>query len=231
MDNILTDTQAATYSTNTSATQAATQTASQTNDTTAPATAKEIVEQHNAALANLANDQVSISPRAEKIQKLNEEFFPSGAQSVKITPDFIQRLNDYELISDSDAQKFLQQLDEKPSGTSNTLGQIMTFIEQFQTELETVDENHPLLGPLNDALNIVRDMADGKASYSADEIGSTMNSLKEFSASDAGIALSGDHQDTLQEVHDILGIIQSFNSDKLSNPATQQYSAIFSQGS
>lgn len=196
---------------------------------TSPLTAKEILDQHTAHISQLASDQVSISPRAEKIQMLNDEFFPSGPSSVKITPDFIQRLNEYELISDADAQKFLNQLDSKPSGTTNTLGQISSFIEIFQEELAAIDEEHPLLATLSEAKSIVDDMASGHASYSSEEIGSVMNTLKAFQESEEGQALSKEHQDALQEVQDILAIIQQFNSGQSSNDATKQYASVFSQ--
>jgi len=197
--------------------------------TTTPLTAKEIVTQHKENLSQQAKDQVSISPRAEKIQMLNDEFFPSGPSSVKITPDFIQRLNEYELISDADAQKFLNQLDSKPSGTTNTLGQISNFIEVFQEELAAIDEEHPLLATLSEAKSIVDDMASGHASYSSEDIGSVINTLKAFQESEEGQALTKEHQDALQEVQDILAIIQKFNSGQSSNDATKQYASVFSQ--
>jgi hypothetical protein len=218
MDTINNDSQVSTY------TQANT-----TSANTTPLTAKEIVTQHQKNLSQLAADQVSISPRAEKIQMLNDEFFPSGPSSVKITPDFIQRLNEYELISDADAQKFLNQLDSKPSGTTNTLGQISSFIEIFQEELAAIDEEHPLLATLSEAKSIVDDMASGHASYSSEEIGSVMNTLKAFQESEEGQALSKEHQDALQEVQDILAIIQQFNSGQSSNDATKQYASVSSQ--
>ena len=210
--------------------ESSTESSTESSETwTAPLTAKVIVDQHTAAISQLASDQVSISPRAEKIQKLNDEFFPSGPSSVKITPDFIQRLNEYELISDADSQKFLNQLDSKPSGTTNTLGQISSFIEIFQEELTTLDKEHPLLATLSEAKSIVDDMASGHASYSSEEIGSVMNTLKAFQESEEGQVLSKEHQDALQEVQDILAIIQKFNSGQSSNDATKQYASVFSQ--
>ena len=218
MDSVNNDNQVNTY------TQA-----NSTTATTTPLTAKEIVTQHKENLSQQAKDQVSISPRAEKIQMLNDEFFPSGPSSVKITPDFIQRLNEYELISDADAQKFLNQLDSKPSGTTNTLGQISNFIEVFQEELAAIDEEHPLLATLSEAKSIVDDMASGHASYSSEDIGSVINTLKAFQESEEGQALTKEHQDALQEVQDILAIIQKFNSGQSSNDATKQYASVFSQ--
>lgn len=200
-----------------------------TETPTIPKTAKEIVADHIETITKAQSDTVTISPRAEKIQKLNEEFFPSGPSSVQITPDFIERLNEYGLISDADAQKFLGQLDETPSNTTNTLGQISNFIEIFKTELSDIDENHPLLGTLDEANDIVNDMASGKSSYTANEISSVINTLKEFQESEEGQALSKEHQDALTEVQDILMIVQSFNSNTTGNEAAQQYSAIFSQ--
>ena len=195
-----------------------------------PKTADEIVKEHKAAVMANRQDQVTISPRAEKIKMLNEEFFPSGPKSVQITPAFIQRLNEYELISDADAQKFLNQLDKAPSNTTNTLGEISNFIEIFKGELEKEEANHPLLDRLDEANNIILDMAKGQSSYSKDDIGAVINALNAFSDDYPDHPLTEEQQASLQEVQDILSIIQRFNSGKPSGEAAQQYAAVFSQG-
>lgn len=100
-------------------------------------------------------DKVEISTRAQKIQKLNEEFFSKGMESFTITQDFIQRLEEYGLISADQASNLGASAETSESGEGSTVGDLSTFIDGFSGSLKKTDPNNTLIGVLQQAKSVL----------------------------------------------------------------------------
>ncbi len=73
--------------------------------------------------STISHDLVQISSRAQNIQKLNEEFFSHGFQSFTISQSFIDRIEEYSLITAEEASNLSANVissdsDDEPTDTS-----------------------------------------------------------------------------------------------------------------
>ncbi|MEH6473698.1 MAG: hypothetical protein V7752_20945 [Halopseudomonas sp.] len=94
-------------------------------------TANHSTDKNGTAEASRDNHRsVELSTRAQKIQKLNEEFFSAGPLSVSITPEFIARLTEYGFLSTDQASNLSPSVASPDENLSNTLGELSLFIDQ-----------------------------------------------------------------------------------------------------
>ena len=128
---------------------AAKQTSSVSNSTTVAS---------ESSSANTANqDKVEISTRAQKIQKLNEEFFSGPIDQFTITQNFIQRLEEYGLITAEQASELAVNTEASDSSESSTVGELSNFIDSFTASVKTIDPNSSLIGVLQQAKTVLDD--------------------------------------------------------------------------
>ncbi len=133
--------------------QSQTSAAQQTNSVVKTQTAAS-----NSTEKAVTGEQVQISTRAQKIQKLNEEFFSGGFQSFSITAKFIQRLEEFGFISSDEAQKLGAKAvtSESEDGTA-TVAELSKFIDSFSASVEKVDPNNSLIDILQQAKTVLDD--------------------------------------------------------------------------
>lgn len=112
----------------------------------------------NSTEKTVTGEQVEISTRAQKIQQLNEEFFSGGIQSFSITPEFIQRLEEFGFITPEEAQKLGAKAvtNESEDGTA-TVGELSKFIDDFTASVKKVDPNNSLIDILQQAKTVLDD--------------------------------------------------------------------------
>jgi len=101
------------------------------------------------------DDNIQLSTRAQKIQKLNEEFFPGGPKSIRITPDFVARLHEYGLISAADADSLSPAARASSSEAESSLDELFLFTQDFGEELAESDPDNSLITTLNKAHSII----------------------------------------------------------------------------
>ena len=131
---------------------------------------------------------VKLSSRAQKIQKLNEDFFPGGYKMIKVTSDFIGRLEEYGFLSSEEAEKFTSKI--KPTTEqleSVNLGDLSDFIGQFKNKLENDDPDNSLIAALQKADYIVNNF--DSQTMKAD-IKTVINELNKYSNSEQAQNLS-----------------------------------------
>lgn len=208
------------------------QTASQVNtgavsaQTTAPVTTQanlaSTTEPVNDKAVSSASDksdvssQASISSRAQKLQKLAEEFFPGGPSTLKITPEFVQRLNEYEFISQ-------EQLDQLPASIKSidkdNQDSVANLISNAETILEKLEPDAELKGLFDTLKNGVEQMKQfqegGSQSFTksskllANEISS------QFDAMDKN-TLTDQEEKTIEQMVLALNLTDKLNNNKIS---------------
>lgn len=170
-----------------------------------------------------APKRISLSERAQKIQKLNEEFFPAGPSSVKITPEFIQRLHDYGFLNDNEASKLLAEEQSLPEESKGTLGELETFIETFKQDLEEKHPSSTLIETLNKAQSVLKNIDGSSPSSMAQDIKTTAAELSNFLSSDDINLFSDEQTDQLKQLNFALKIADAIAPEQLSSARVNQY--------
>jgi len=183
----------------------------------------------NAAIDNTSDIQhgVELSTRAQKIQKLNEEFFPAGPQSVKITPAFIERLKEYGFISSDEASKLSPSVASSDEGPANTLGELSHFIDLFSSEVKASDPENSLITTLQKAKSIINNFDGSKPSSMASDIKTVTAELNQYSKSTEAQTLSNDDKSSLDQLELALKIADKLNPENLSSSKINDYLSVF----
>jgi hypothetical protein len=105
--------------------------------------------------STLNQDKVEISTRAQKIQKLNEEFFSGSIESFTISQDFIQRLEEYGFITAGEAGNLGANAETSESSDDSTVGEISKFIDSFTASVRKTDPNNSLIDILQQAKTVL----------------------------------------------------------------------------
>lgn len=126
---------------------------SATNQTNSASNSTETATSSTDATPN--QDKVEISTRAQKIQKLNEEFFPDGLNSFTISQDFIKRLEEYGFITTGEAKNLGSSAEKSESSGPTTVSELSKFIDSFTTSVDKTDQNSSLIDALQQAKTVL----------------------------------------------------------------------------
>lgn len=173
------------------------------------------------------SDQVILSSRASKIQKLNEEFFPGGPKTVTITPEFIQRLSEYGLISAEEATKLDTSASESDQKT-DPLDEISKFIDVMSDKISQQDPQSSLIETLSKAKNVIDGFGINSAATNSD-IKTIMAQLNEFRQSDQGLLLSDAEKVNMDQLELALSVADQMNPQNSSSEQLANYVAIYNQ--
>ncbi len=177
--------------------------------------------------ANEASTQVDLSSRASKMQKLNEEFFPGGPKTVTITPEFIQRLSEYGLISSEEAAK----LDTTTSDTQQAhepLDQISSFIDDLTDKTLQQDPQSSLINTLSKAKTVIDGFGISASAMNTD-IKTIIAELNLFKQSEQGLLLSNEDKSNLEKLDMALQIADQMNPNNNSSQQLSSYVDIYNQ--
>ncbi len=173
------------------------------------------------------SDNIALSSRASKIQKLNEEFFPGGPKTVTITPEFIQRLSEYGLISEDEAQKLDSSIN-KGDTDLKPLEQVSSFIDKLSEKIEQQDPQSTLLETLQKAKTVIDGFGIDAAAMNSD-IKSILAELNQFNQSEQGLALSDEDKANMEQLELALKIADQMNPLNASSQELGSYVSIFNQ--
>tara|TARA_R110001606_G_scaffold361754_6_gene515101 strand:- start:26072 stop:26728 length:657 start_codon:yes stop_codon:yes gene_type:complete len=124
-----------------------------TNQTSSASNSKTATTEPTATTVN--QDKVEISTRAQKIQKLNEEFFSGSIESFTISQDFIQRLEEYGFITADQASNLGATSETTESSDVSTVGELSNFIDSFTASVKKIDPNNSLIDALQQAKTVL----------------------------------------------------------------------------
>lgn len=174
--------------------------------------------------AEQTDNNVQLSTRAQKIQKLNEEFFPSGPKNIRITPDFVARLQEYGLISAADAES----LSPGNSESTSSLEELSLFAERYSSRLEEEDPDSNLITTLNKANSII-DAWESSDPNSMAELNTVLVALTEFNDSPMQETLNYDDQKSMRELELAMNIAQKLNPESNVSQEINSYLNILKQ--
>jgi hypothetical protein len=172
--------------------------------------------------ASKESQKVAFSDRAQKIQKLNEEFFEGGPRSVKITPEFIQRLQEYGFIDKSQASQLTSSANIIAAEDKSSLGQLSSFIDTYSSKLKSADSNDSFIETLNKAKSIINNFDGSKPSTLATDIKTVSAELTQYLSSHAN-EISEENKQQLEELNLALKIADNLKPDNLSSSKVNDY--------
>ena len=172
--------------------------------------------------ASKESQKVAFSDRAQKIQKLNEEFFEGGPRSVKITPEFIQRLQEYGFIDKSQASQLTSSANTIAAEDKSSLGQLSSFIDTYSSKLKSADSNDSFIETLNKAKSIINNFDGSKPSTLATDIKTVSAELTQYLSSHAN-EISEENKQQLEELNLALKIADNLKPDNLSSSKVNDY--------
>ena len=167
---------------------------------------------------------VQVSSRAQAIQKLNEEFFSGGTRGFSITPAFIERLQEYGLISNDEASALSSGTSapttkDEPKALAMLSDQVTSLIDRLLEE----DEDNALIEPLKNA----RDALDNIEGLFSQGSEADFNSLKQAllapQSTEAMEALSEAEVKTLNQLTMSLTIAQRLSAGSTNTGVIGQY--------
>lgn len=163
-----------------------------------------------------ASSQASFSSRAQKLQKLAEEFFPGGPSTLKITPEFVQRLNEYEFISQVQLDQLPANIKSIDKDNQDSVAQLITNTE---TILEKLNSDIELTGLFDTLKNGVEQMKlfqeGGSQSFTksskllANEISAQFDVMNKNKLSDQ-------EEKTIEQMVLALNLTDKLNNNKIS---------------
>jgi len=167
-------------------------------------------------------DDIQLSTRAQKIQRLNQEFFPNGPGSLKITPDFIQRLQEYGFINTSEAASLGASLKESRS-TPNTIDTLSNNITNIIDRVKTENSDAPVISLLERSNAILSNLDGSNPSELARDIRSVNAELINVLDGDTRNSFSIEEQNTLEELSIALSVADRLNPANLSTASLNRY--------
>jgi len=203
------------------------------NSSTAQTTAASSIGQSDSNPSHKADktaEDISISTRAQKLQKLSKEFFPSGPQSLKITPQFIQRLQEFGFISASQAENLNPQVtsSETESGTK-TVGELKAFTETLGSKLKKESPGHSLIDVLEKSQEVLGGFDKTLASPKETNYSSLINTLTEFVNSPDTNTLSQSDKNGLKTLAITISIADKLGSAESTTKEINQYLSILNR--
>ncbi len=174
------------------------------------------------AQADADEETVVVSTRAQNIQKLNEEFFASGVKEFTVTATFIQRLQEYNLISTSEASALTN---NTATSTSNSENEALDTLTNKTTSLidQLGDEDDDLSQSLTNALEILSRIDSLFDKPSVTEINEINNEITYFKSSEVTDELSPAQTKTLNELSLTLSVIEKLSPNTLNSNVVNQY--------
>lgn len=176
-----------------------------------------------------SNNTIELSTRAQKIQKLNEEFFSAGPQSVKITATFIERLQEYGFLSAEEATKLSPTPLSAEEQSADTLGELSIFIDDFTAQLQEKFPDSSLIAVLQEAQSAINNFDGSNPPGTATDIKTIIAELAQYASSEEVKSLSGDDQWSLQQLKIALLVADKLGQEDNRSEQINRYLSILNQ--
>ena len=187
-------------------------------------------ESVNADTSASDKSAIELSTRAQKIQKLNAEFFPAGPQSLKITAAFIERLEEYGFLNADEAKKLSPTATSSTSGQSaQPLGELSTFIDGLTDKLKDSDLGNSLIAVLQKAQLVINNLDGSNSPSKVTDIKTIIAELEQFTSSDEMHSLSNNDKRSLQQLEIALQVADKLGPEDSSSEQINKYLSILNQ--
>lgn len=164
------------------------------------------------------------SSRAEKFSQLNKEFDIKGS-NFKITDKFINRLNEMDILTDSQASKLRNGLDTETKSTGS-LSRLDSKINALTKRIKEETGVESLISILNKSQEILKNF-DGSKSKSFPVDPSTAGAeLDQFLKSDKASILTDDEKNSVKDLRVALAIADKLNPEQRTSAEIGKYMEI-----
>ena len=191
----------------------------------------ESIESETESTTASSGNSVNLSTRAQKIQQLQEEFFPTGPQSLQITPEFLTRLNEYGFINDDEVKSLSPSVDTGTQQSASTVKELSTFLDSFIEKITKDEPGNTLVSTLEKAKDILNNIDGSNPTALANDIKSVSAALSQFDYSAYSEAMTDEDFDHLINVQLALKIADKLNPENLSSSNINQYLSVLNQSS
>ncbi|MCR8921429.1 hypothetical protein NO559_01515 [Dasania sp. GY-MA-18] len=205
---------------------------SSASNSNSPAAAVDTVAKAaSAALSDVAaageeqTETVQISSRAQKIQKLNEEFFAEGPRAIKITKALIERLAEYGLISQQEAESLGAGVLNKDQDESSAVAQLSNFIDSYAASLEQQGAEQGIIDSLRQAQTVLDHFNMPTASSRNIEIAQVLEQLQSH-MDEVGATLPQKDQQSFSQLLLALGVANVLTPGVNSTAQIDKYLAV-----
>ena len=185
--------------------------------------------------ATASNDTVQLSTRAQKIQKLQEDFFPSGYKSITVTPEFIERLQEYGFISAADATRLSSVASASAgapaadSATPVATEKLANALERILDRLRDKDADNSLIATLEKADAVFSEL-DGPLSAAIKvDIKEVIKELVDYANSDDKQMLTNTESNTLQQLKLVMHLADDLSQENNPSDKINSYLSILKQ--
>jgi len=165
--------------------------------------------------------QTTLSSRGERLAALNQDFDITSS-NFAITDDFLTRLEELEFISADQLASLQQEMSVNSSSDTESSSTLATIKQSTSDIIERFEDNEQadnLIEILNKAINII----DTFGQSSSSDISSTMAQLEQQINNTDGITLTEQEKTTLNELHSVLSIAETLNSQSRTSSNIDQY--------
>ncbi|MCJ8313469.1 MAG: hypothetical protein HRU38_14685 [Saccharospirillaceae bacterium] len=169
-----------------------------------------------------SSSTVELSSRSQNIQKLNEEFFSGGIQGFQVSNAFIDRLAQYGLISNTQADDLASTIIESDTDSTadNSLNaSVKSLIENIAQQ----DPDNGLIEPLQKTLEMMSRIDNDINKPTSKEITEIKNEIKLQQSTNATDNLIQSDIDTLHQLNTMLNIAEKLTPSTLNSTAINSY--------
>lgn len=189
---------------------------------------KQDLAKHISSNSN-TNESLKLSSRSEKLQAISKQFF-SGSNLVNIdVKELIEKVYEYELISDEQYQSLKNNPLFKWEDNKSEDKKIDSLVESLQSVRKVIDSSNSInkaqfLSGISDAITILSDVEKAKTSPTfKQDIANAMNQLEKFTESESFKKLESKQQDSVEWSIAALEVIDKISPKRLSNPSINRY--------
>lgn len=140
-------------------------------------------------------DTVNISTRAQRIQQLNEEFFSGDPREFTVTSEFIQRLQEFELITAEEASSLGQTVSRDSLSDSSSVGELSLFIDSFTDTVKEIAPDNNIIGILQQAQSVLDNFNTPTPSSLDINIPQVIEQLQDYIGTEAQTLPASDQRD------------------------------------
>ncbi|WP_028866274.1 hypothetical protein [Psychromonas aquimarina] len=170
-----------------------------------------------------ADERVSFSSRAVKIQSIASDFFGSGQLSMADIPKYIQRLQSDGFLTDQQVERLGYSKNAQTDKDTDAAAKVIDFIESFKDKVSSRDPEDNLLGTLDRAKKVIENLDSTTGKLNASDVKVSLIELTAYLNSDQ--AAQWDEQDlnSLKDIKNIVSATNQIHFNQTNSAAANRY--------
>ncbi|WP_261843316.1 hypothetical protein [Aliamphritea ceti] len=180
-----------------------------------------------ATTSDSSGDKKVFSSRGEKFAQLNKEFDITGSD-FKITNQFLSRLSELGIITESEASKLTSGLNTT-TGSTDTVAGLKGAIDAISSRVKDEDGVSSLLSLLDNSKQILDNLDGSKSKTFPVDPATAAAELESFLKSDDAKILTDKEKESLKDVQTALNIADKLSPEQRTSAEVSKYMSILKQ--